>query len=969
MFPAPVVQVENGSSWNSSTISSSGSPDSHPGHRCGANNPNPYWTAVFDYEATADEELTLRRGDLLEVLSKDSKVSGDEGWWTGKIQDKVGIFPSNYVTRGDAASGVGECPLEIDFSELLLEEVIGAGGFGKVYKGVWRGEEVAVKAARQDPDEDISATAESVRQEARLFWMLRHPNIIALRGVCLREPNLCLVMEYARGGALNRALAGKKVPPRVLVNWAVQIATGMDYLHNQAFVPIIHRDLKSSNILILEPVARDDLSGKTLKITDFGLAREWHQTTKMSAAGTYAWMAPEVIKLSLFSKSSDVWSFGVLLWELLTGEVPYREIDALAVAYGVAMNKLTLPIPSTCPEPFAQLLGECWSPNPHSRPSFTSILRRLLAIEQSAMFQMPLESFHSLQEDWRLEIQQMFDELRAKEKELRSWEEALARAAEEQREQEEQLRRREQELAEREIDIVERELNIIIHQMYQEKPSVKKRKGHFKKSRLLKLGRDSNCISLPSGFEHKITVQASPSVDKRKTQGSESTTPPASPGVIPRLRAIRLTPSDGSKTWGRSAVCKKEDLTTSKKKGRTWGPSSTHQRERVGGEEKLKSLGEGCKVWSSSAPNLGKSPKHAPMTAGFSSLNEMGEHCVFYYKMCITNLYLISTLFISLFFLSIEECGEFEESPGSLLPSETSSNGARKKSDMLLLGCASLLASVLQDEQDLREEQRKKKEGLFQRTGRFRRSTSPPSRNLSLSLSRHHDSTLPCMDPSPSVTLLSLSSLSDCNSTKSLLPSDPDEYPLTPMTGVKVPAAPPAPTLNPLLDLRAESFKKEPNQSLTPTHVSAAMALNRGHRRTPSDGAIRPRAQTLGHHRTPSDGSTQDTLDIPRLPDPATLFPVPHRPLERPKTLEFAPRPRPTPARMRPDPWKLGSLSRTLSSSPGSSCDSPLGSGDSTAGAARPNLMDMDVEGQSLDHTVPLCGQLQPATLCGQQYS
>ncbi|XP_037316438.2 mitogen-activated protein kinase kinase kinase 10 [Pungitius pungitius] len=1034
MCSAPGVQAENGSSWTSSAISSSGSPDSHPGHRCAANNPNPYWTAVFDYEATADEELTLRRGDLLEVLSKDSKVSGDEGWWTGKIQDKVGIFPCNYVTRGDAtnyrqltvgglvAGGVGDCPLEIDFSELLLDEVIGAGGFGKVYKGVWRREEVAVKAARQDPDEDISATAESVRQEARLFWMLRHTNIISLHGVCLQEPNLCLVMEYARGGALNRALAGKKVPPRVLVNWAVQVATGMDYLHNQAFVPIIHRDLKSSNILILEPVEREDLGGRTLKITDFGLAREWHQTTKMSAAGTYAWMAPEVIKVSLFSKSSDVWSFGVLLWELLTGEVPYREIDALAVAYGVAMNKLTLPIPSTCPEPFAQLLGECWSPNPRSRPSFTNILKRLQAIEQSAMFQMPLESFHSLQEDWRLEIQQMFDELRAKEKELRSWEEALARAAEEQREQEEQLKRREQELAEREIDIVERELNIIIHQMYQEKPSVKKRKGHFKKSRLLKLGRDSNCISLPSGFEHKITVQASPSVDKRKTQGSESSTPPASPGVIPRLRAIRLTPSDGSKTWGRSAVCKKEELSTSKKKGRTWGPSSTIQKERVGGEEKLKSLGEGCKVWSSSAPNLGKSPKHAPMTAGFSSLNEM------------------------------EECSEFEESPGSLLPSETSSNGAaedsgspwgnlgpnpvpnvgnasnqdslrrcsqRKKSDMLLLGCASLLASValgqdllqlgklqvLQDEQDHREEQRKKKEGLFQRTGRFRRSTSPPSRNLSLSLSlsRHHDSTLPSLDPSPSVTLLSLSSLSDCNSTKSLLPSDPDDYPLTPVTGLKTPAAPPAPALNPLLDLRAESFKKAPNQSLTPTHVSAAMALNRGHRRTPSEGAIRPRAQTLGHHRTPSDGSmpmppppgaprmrgnkgTQDILDIPRLPDPSIIFPVPQRrkgpappipdkvpfcligPLERPKTLEFAPRPRPTPAKMRAEPRKLGSVSRTLSSSPGSSCDSPLGSGDSGAGTARPNLMDMDVEGQSSDQTVPLCGQRKLAALLRQQY-
>lgn len=252
--PPGFGDTENGNSWNSSVVSSSSSPDSHIHPPPGGG--TPYWTAVFDYEATADEELTLRRGDLLEVLSKDAKVSGDEGWWTGKIQDKVGIFPSNYVTRRSTSYPKlpperllvsGESPLEIDFAELNLEEVIGAGGFGKVYRGAWRGEEVAVKAARQDPDEDISVTAESVRQEARLFWMLRHPNIIALRGVCLREPNLCLVMEYARGGALNRALAGKKVPPRVLVNWAVQIATGMDYLHNHTIVPVIHRDLKSSN--------------------------------------------------------------------------------------------------------------------------------------------------------------------------------------------------------------------------------------------------------------------------------------------------------------------------------------------------------------------------------------------------------------------------------------------------------------------------------------------------------------------------------------------------------------------------------------------------------------------------------------------------------------------------------------------------------------------------------------------------
>ncbi|XP_070306973.1 mitogen-activated protein kinase kinase kinase 10 isoform X1 [Odocoileus virginianus] len=599
----------------------------------------PVWTAVFDYEAAGDEELTLRRGDRVQVLSQDCAVSGDEGWWTGQLPSgRVGVFPSNYVALGTPAAPAGlQLPQEIPFHELQLEEIIGVGGFGKVYRALWRGEEVAVKAARLDPERDPAVTAEQVRQEARLFGALQHPNIIALRGACLSPPHLCLVMEYARGGALSRVLAGRRVPPHVLVNWAVQVARGMNYLHNDAPVPIIHRDLKSINILILEAIENHNLADTVLKITDFGLAREWHKTTKMSAAGTYAWMAPEVIRLSLFSKSSDVWSFGVLLWELLTGEVPYREIDALAVAYGVAMNKLTLPIPSTCPEPFARLLEECWDPDPHGRPDFGSILKQLEVIEQSALFQMPLESFHSLQEDWKLEIQHMFDDLRTKEKELRSREEELLRAAQEQRFQEEQLRRREQELAEREMDIVERELHLLMCQLSQEKPRVRKRKGNFKRSRLLKLREGGSHISLPSGFEHKITVQASPTLDKRK--GSDGASPPASPSIIPRLRAIRLTPVDGggcstsgsssggSGTWGRSSgPPKKEELVGGKKKGRTWGPSSTLQKERAGGEERLKALGEGSKQWSSSAPNLGKSPKHTPIAPGFASLNEMGLH-------------------------------------------------------------------------------------------------------------------------------------------------------------------------------------------------------------------------------------------------------------------------------------------------------------------------------------------------------
>lgn len=253
---------------------------------------SPLWTVLYDYEATGEDELSLRRGEVVEVLSKDAAVSGDDGWWTGKIRHRLGIFPANYVTyqprcyqtpqlgllknsghqaqsltMSDELAARGEdrlgSPAEIDFQDLELQEIIGVGGFGKVYRAMWKGQEVAVKAARQDPDEDIMATAESVRQEAKLFSMLKHPNIMELHGVCLQEPNLCLVMEFARGGPLNRALSGAaptpsgslwghRIPPHILVNWAVQIACGMFYLHEEAIVSILHRDLKSSNSKFIE---------------------------------------------------------------------------------------------------------------------------------------------------------------------------------------------------------------------------------------------------------------------------------------------------------------------------------------------------------------------------------------------------------------------------------------------------------------------------------------------------------------------------------------------------------------------------------------------------------------------------------------------------------------------------------------------------------------------------------------------
>uniref|UniRef100_A0A182QBG0 mitogen-activated protein kinase kinase kinase n=1 Tax=Anopheles farauti TaxID=69004 RepID=A0A182QBG0_9DIPT len=552
---------------------------------------SPLWTARYDYQAQGDDELSLRVGQIVYVLSTDSSISGDEGWWTGKIGDRVGIFPSNFVTNEDPAV-LKVQPVEIQLHELDLKEVIGVGGFSKVHRAFLNGEEVAVKASRQDDEFEMSR--QNVLQEAKLFWSLKHPNIVSLKGVCLDPKMLCLVMEYARGGSLNKILAGRKIPPNVLVDWAIQIARGMKYLHCEAPISVIHRDLKSSNVLISDSIQHGNLLNKTLKITDFGLAREAYRTTRMSAAGTFAWMPPEVIKSGTYSKASDVWSYGVLLWELLTGETPYKGFDSLSVAYGVAVNTLALPIPKTCPESWGKLMKSCWEIDPHRRPSFKEIEKDLDIIARSGFAQTPHESFHTMQDGWKKEIAEVLQELRKKEKELRSKEEELTRVQQEQRYKEENLAKREQELHAREIELLGRELTILINQ---NTPTPKKRKGKFTKSKIKLIKKVPGQISLPSDFRHTITIQHTAI---REENRQRIDTPPGSPAT--RLRTI-VFPGDVIK-------------------GKTWGPSTLHQRER----SHLPTMRPSTRPqqFSKSAPNLDKSRVTA-MSASSSRHEILGK--------------------------------------------------------------------------------------------------------------------------------------------------------------------------------------------------------------------------------------------------------------------------------------------------------------------------------------------------------
>ncbi|XP_053675347.1 mitogen-activated protein kinase kinase kinase 13 [Anopheles nili] len=281
---------------------------------------------------------------------------------------------------------------EIPFETITDMVWLGSGAQGAVFCGKLRNELVAVKKVREPKETDI-----------RHLRKLDHENIVKFKGVCTQAPTFCIIMEFCPYGPLHKLLQDNRgiIPPQQLVSWSQQIALGMQYLHSHK---IIHRDLKSPNILIGE--------NEVIKISDFGTSREWNEiSTKMSFAGTVAWMAPEVIRNEPCNEKVDIWSYGVVLWELLTGEVPYRNVDSSQIIFGVGNNSLYLPIPESCPEGFKLLLKQCWSAKPRNRPSFKIILNYLDIAGQEWLHSCEKEQLPVAQESWREEIRSHMQKL------------------------------------------------------------------------------------------------------------------------------------------------------------------------------------------------------------------------------------------------------------------------------------------------------------------------------------------------------------------------------------------------------------------------------------------------------------------------------------------------------------------------------------------------------------------------------
>uniref|UniRef100_A0A8C6V2Z6 Tyrosine-protein kinase n=1 Tax=Neogobius melanostomus TaxID=47308 RepID=A0A8C6V2Z6_9GOBI len=255
-------------------------------------------------------------------------------------------------------------------SKLILDEVeLGSGNFGCVKKGVLKTDkgqiDVAIKVLKSDNEKLVK---DEMMREAEIMYQLSNPYIVRMLGLCEAE-NLMLVMEMAAAGPLNKFLANKRdsMTMEDIVNLMHQVSVGMKYLEDKNFV---HRDLAARNVLLV--------NHQYAKISDFGLSKALNADEsyyKARSAGKWPlkWYAPECISHHKFSSKSDVWSFGVTMWEAFSyGGKPYKKLKGQEVLEFIKSGS-RLECPVNCPERMYNLMLECWTYEQTNRPDFKKV--------------------------------------------------------------------------------------------------------------------------------------------------------------------------------------------------------------------------------------------------------------------------------------------------------------------------------------------------------------------------------------------------------------------------------------------------------------------------------------------------------------------------------------------------------------------------------------------------------------------
>eukprot|EP00250_Pteridium_aquilinum_P015414 c22565_g4_i2 orf=1921-3243(-) len=270
---------------------------------------------------------------------------------------------------------------EIDPSEININKsaIIGKGSFGEIRKTVWRGTQVAVKTILPSLSDD-RLIVEDFKHEVELLVKLRHPNIVQFLGAVTIKKPLMLVTEYLPRGDLHAYMKTKgALQTSMAVDFALDIARGMTYLHNGPNV-IIHRDLKPRNVLLV-----DD---HHLKVGDFGLSKlilvkDLHEVYKLTGeTGSYRYMAPEVFRHKAYDTKVDVFSFGMILFEMLEGAPPFVELEPYEAAKAVSHERRPERSAKTWTPSLRKLVQECWHRDKDSRPCFNQILKDLEMIKE-----------------------------------------------------------------------------------------------------------------------------------------------------------------------------------------------------------------------------------------------------------------------------------------------------------------------------------------------------------------------------------------------------------------------------------------------------------------------------------------------------------------------------------------------------------------------------------------------------------
>jgi len=273
----------------------------------------------------------------------------------------------------------------IDYSELQMEKELGEGGFGKVYKCKYQGDPVAVKQLMM---EGMSAAKRLQRfqdfsMEAFFMSQLKHDNIVQLVGLCMNP--MCLVTEFVPCGDLYHMIKENDVEfvwPFVH-RICVDVALGMRFLHG-FLPPIIHRDLKSPNILMC---TRGRLDVPVVaKVADFGLSSFSAASLQGGGDMFSGWQPPEVLNNQEYDESADVYSFGIIMWELVAFGAPFAEYDHMFKNIMMKRQEITKGLRPTIPEgtkePFQDLMKKCWQTNPKERPDFSFVLMQLFNMSE-----------------------------------------------------------------------------------------------------------------------------------------------------------------------------------------------------------------------------------------------------------------------------------------------------------------------------------------------------------------------------------------------------------------------------------------------------------------------------------------------------------------------------------------------------------------------------------------------------------